>query len=313
MALYAFDGTWNRERTGADYHENSNVVRFAKAYLASKATYQKKGDADHVVEDDDDGYVSGPGTRHGAIGWALGGLMGLGGRSRVAQAVKRVERKFREGDSVIDVVGFSRGAAIALHFVNEIAEIGPLPGKNGEPVQPRVRFLGLWDTVAAFGIPKDIGFLKFQRINLGWKLSLPAIVDHCFHALALDERRESFRPTRVAAAYEVWFRGVHSDIGGGNANLKLNDITLAWMMRKAAKVGLPISSVIADGLKGDANTRVAPSKLDLQKDPFRKVLVKDWVHYSITIRKEPELCQNPPETCPRESPIHERDRIRLVI
>ena len=179
MALYAFDGTWNREHTGGDYNKNSNVVRFAKAYRAGKAVYQKDGDKDHIVEDDDTGYISGPGTRHGFVGKLFGGLMGLGGRSRVAQAVKRVERKFAEGDTVIDVVGFSRGAAIALHFVNELAEIGAFPVKGRKAVEPRIRFLGLWDVVAAFGVPKDVGFLRFQKLNFGWHLTLPAIVDNC--------------------------------------------------------------------------------------------------------------------------------------
>ena len=312
MALYAFDGTWNREHTGADYSANSNVVHFAKAYRHGKAVYQKDGDKDHIVEDNDSGYISGPGTRHGVLGKALGGLMGLGGRKRVAEAVSRVERKFREGDYVIDVVGFSRGAAIALHFVNEVAEVGAFPGKNGEMVVPRVRFLGLWDVVAAFGIPKDLGFLKFQKINLGWKLALPAIVDHCFHALALDERRESFRPTRVDGAYEVWFRGVHSDIGGGNENLKLNNITLRWMLRKAGAVGLPVDTAHADALTVDPNAAVGANK-DLQADPFRKVRAKDWAHHTITIRNEPKRCQNPPATCPRETDVFERTRTRLTV
>jgi hypothetical protein len=73
--------------------------------------------------------------------------MGLGGRSRVAQAVTRVERICREGDRTIDVVGLSRGAAISLHFVNELAEVGYFPGKNGEAVEARVRVLGLGDVV----------------------------------------------------------------------------------------------------------------------------------------------------------------------
>jgi hypothetical protein len=55
MALYAFDRTWNHEHTGADYNENSNVVRFAKAYRDAKAVYQKDGDRTHIVEDDDTG------------------------------------------------------------------------------------------------------------------------------------------------------------------------------------------------------------------------------------------------------------------
>lgn len=311
MALYAFDGTWNREHTGADYSENSNVVRFAKAYGGRTSVFQKDGDREHIVDDGDKFYVSGPGTRRGPAGWALGGLMGMGGRTRVAEAIKRVEAKFREGDTVIDVVGFSRGSAIALHFVNELAEIGAIPDRNGQPARPRVRFLGLWDTVAAFGIPKDIGFMKFQKINLGWKLTLPDIVDHSFHALAMDERRESFRPTRIAGAYEVWFRGVHSDVGGGNGNLKLNDIALAWMLRKALAVGVAVDQNLARTLSGDATAPVSRNK-DLLKDPFRKVLAKDWIHYTITIRKE-ALCQNPPATCRRETPEREVREVRLIV
>ena len=38
---------------------------------------------------------------------------------------------------------------------------------------------------------------------------------------------------RLNGAEEVWFRGVHSDIGGGNDNRGLNDITMKWMMLKA--------------------------------------------------------------------------------
>jgi uncharacterized protein (DUF2235 family) len=310
MALYAFDGTWNREHTGADYNENSNVVRFAKAYRHAKAVYQKNGDDDHIVEDSDTGYVSGPGTKHGKIGRALGGLMGLGGRSRVAEAIKRVERKFGEGDTIIDVIGFSRGAAIALHFVNEIAEVGLFPGRNGQAVEPRVRFLGLWDVVASFGIPKDIGFLKFQKINIGWTLTRPAIVDHAFHALALDDRREMFRPTRVAGAYEVWFRGVHSDVGGGNNNPSLNNIALRWMLRKAALAGLPVDAAVTDALAVDASVAVGRNT-DPKPDPFRVVGPNDCVHYTVTRRNEPELCQNPQASCPFETEALERSRIAL--
>ena len=310
MALYAFDGTWNREHTGADYNQNSNVVRFAKAYLAGKAVYQKNGDANHIVEDNDNGYISGPGTRYDLVGRVLGGVAGVGGRNRVKEAIKRVERKFKEGDYVIDVVGFSRGAAIALHFVNEVAEAKTFEGKDGQPVEPRVRFLGLWDVVAAFGIPRDLGHLKFQETNLGWHLTLPAIVDHCFHALALDERRQSFRPTRVAGAYEVWFRGVHSDVGGGNENPPLNNIALRWMLRKAAAVGVPVDTTLAETLQVDPTGRISHNK-DPHLDPFRPVRAQDWGHYTITIRKE-ELAQNLPQTCLRETDELERKRIRIT-
>jgi hypothetical protein len=160
--------------------------------------------------------------------------------------------------------------------------------------------------------PEGHRFLKFQKINLGWKLTLPAMVGHCFHALALDERRESFRPTRVAASYEVWFRGVHSDVGGGNGNLKLNDIALAWMLRKALAVGVPVDAAIAAALSGDAAAPVSHNR-DPRADPFRKVLGRDWIHHTITIRNEPERCQNPPATCPRETLAFEATRTTLVV
>jgi hypothetical protein len=63
---------------------------------------------------------------------------------------------------------------------------------------------------------------------------------HAFRALALDERRSNFVPTSLDGAYEVWFRGVHSDVGGGNTNLGLNNITLRWMARKALFAGVPV-------------------------------------------------------------------------
>jgi uncharacterized protein (DUF2235 family) len=303
MALYAFDGTWNREHTGADYNANSNVVKFAQRYDAAKAVYQKKGDENHIVEDRDTGYISGPGTRHHVAGMIFGGLAGFGGRTRVREAIARARRKIAEGDTIVDVVGFSRGAAIALHFVNELSELRPAP---------RVRFLGLWDVVAAFGIPRDFGIFKFQETNIGWKLALPPSVDHCFHAIALDERRASFRVTRVDGAYEVWFRGVHSDIGGGNGNLGLSDIALRWMLSKAKAVGVPLKAGAFDGLAANPAAPIHPSKFDLKKDPFRKLRAQDVRHHTLSIRNQPN-CQNPPATWLVEDETHEKVRTRLVV
>jgi uncharacterized protein (DUF2235 family) len=309
MALYAFDGTWNREQDQAHYSRNSNVVKFAKAYLGRKVVYQKDGDRVHVVEDDDTQYIDGVGTRHGIAGKIAGGIFGAGGRTRIREAVSRVERKFAEGDRDIDVVGFSRGAALALHFVNVLADDG-IKGPDGKRIKPRVRFLGLWDVVASFGVAKDIGPFAFHDINLGWKLKLPPIVDRCFHAIATDERRETFRATRVQGAYEVWFRGVHSDVGGGNENEGLNNIALAWMLRKAAAVGLPVDRDAAGKLPINADAAVRPSSKDLRKDPFRVIAPKEWIHYTLRVRKHAD-CQNPPAGCQVETPELESKRISL--
>lgn len=112
-----------------------------------------------------------------------------------------------DGDRIIDIVGFSRGAATTLDFCHLIQDRGiRQPGQDDViEAQPQIRFVGVWDVVAAFGL----GFLGHELLNFGHHLSLPkANVRHCFHALALDEQRLPFIPTRLDGAYEVWFRGV---------------------------------------------------------------------------------------------------------
>jgi hypothetical protein len=71
------------------------------------------------------------------------------------------------------------------------------------------------------------------------------------HALAVDERRREFPPTLWTppsppvpgqTLEQVWFSGVHCDVGGGYPESGLSDITLSWMMGKAAKLGLELDA-----------------------------------------------------------------------
>lgn len=290
MALYAFDGTWNEEKDAGHYGQNTNVVRFRDAYEGQREFYTK-----------------GVGTRYGIIGKILGGAFGVGGRERIEQASKQLAKNFAAGDTEIDIIGFSRGAALALHFANVIDRKGVRDAASGKLVErhPKIRFLGLWDVVAAFGIPIDIG-IHFSRINLGYVLSLPDNVEHCFHALALDERRQAFRPTRTKGGYEVWFRGVHSDIGGGNENTKLNNITLRWMLKKAIIIGLPIQPDAVPALAAaiDPSAKIGRN-FDPVKNAPRKVKSRDRVHYTVSKRKDHV---NPPSGCPVESEAQEGTR-----
>jgi hypothetical protein len=73
--------------------------------------------------------------------------------------------------------------------------------------------------------------------------------------MAMDERREAFRITLLRNAYQVWFRGVHSDVGGGNRNLGLSCIALRWMLRKAKAAGLPIDEVSIKSCSEKINPR----------------------------------------------------------
>ena len=66
-------------------------------------------------------------------------------------------------------------------------------------------------------------------------------VEHAFHALALDEHRKPFSPSvweqpgegsKLKVMKQVWFPGVHSNVGGSYDDTNLADISLAWMMNQ---------------------------------------------------------------------------------
>jgi hypothetical protein len=262
MALYAFDGTWNTEKDGDAINLNTNVVRFRQAYSANSGT--------------NDFYVEGIGTRLKAIGRIIGGMFGAGELPRMNEAYDRLCKNWAATDTTIDIIGFSRGAATALDFCDLIQDRGirrPASNTVVEP-QPQIRFLGLWDVVPAFGA----GFLGNTLLNFGHNMRLPQSgLRYCFHALALDEKRLSFIPIRLPGAYEVWFRGVHSDIGGGNGNIGLNDIALKWMMCKAKAATLPITDADIQALHPDPSAD--PNK-DMPLLDIRNVIPADRRHYT---------------------------------
>jgi uncharacterized protein (DUF2235 family) len=289
MPLYAFNGTWNSEKTEdlqtsvRESDVNTNVIRLRNAY--------DRGDS---------WYTNGVGTRLGFIGKLLGGAFGAGGFDRLDDALTHLRGRFAAGERDIDIVGFSRGAALALAFANKVTGARELRDAAGQP--PRIRFLGLFDVVGAFGIPINLGPLKFQRYNLGYRTDLPATVEYCFHAMALDERRQAFGVTRVKGAHEVWFRGAHSDIGGGNGNLGLNGIAGAWMLRKAYACGLPIRQEHILEAAALCKPAVPPrwSSFDPVKNRFRQVLDGDRVHHTVSLPSGHDGCNEPPADCPRE-------------
>jgi hypothetical protein len=292
MALYAFDGTWNSAKDGDDpQYQNTNVVRFYRAYEKHSITK--------------DFYVAGVGTRFDLPGRIAGGLFGLGEVARINEAYDHLCERWDAGDRIIDIVGFSRGAATTLDFCHLIQAAGIQRPGSDQVVerQPVIRFLGVWDVVAAFGIAN----LGNTELNIGHHLSIPRSgLSYCFHALALDERRLSFLPTRLQGAYEVWFRGVHSDVGGGNGNRGLNDITLKWMMSKARAAGLPITDADIDALQPDPHAvpRLDP-RLPLK---VRLISALDRRHYSVL----PSVNgTNPPATCPIETAADEETAVPL--
>lgn len=271
MALYAFDGTWNEDEDASE--RDTNVVRFRNLY-------------EGPVE-----YREGVGTRFGTVGRLLGGVFGIGGRSRIEEMYDAARKNWEMGDRVFDIIGFSRGAALAVHFANVLAKEG-LRLSNERSERPEIRFLGLWDIVGAFGIPIDL-IIKFQHINLGWTIDrVPDSVRHCVHAMALDERRESFRVTRLNAGHanprieEVWFRGVHSDVGGGNGNILRNNIALHWLLLKAHASGLPVTKEQMDLLAAETDPLASISEnKDPQRDERRPTQPGDLFHPTAVARR----------------------------
>ncbi len=99
--------------------------------------------------------------------------------------------------------------------------------------------MGAWDTVCSFGWFWNIRTLPHTAAN-------PAI-NHFRHALAIDERRACFPANlyfppeeRQANCKQVWFAGVHADVGGGypEKEAALAKVPLAWMIREAEALGL---------------------------------------------------------------------------
>ena len=119
-----------------------------------------------------------------------------------------------------------------------------LKNPNGDPVR-EVWFVGAWDTVGALGVPlQKINWLgrrkhKFHDVRLGGHIR------HAYHAVAVDERRRPFKPTlwldrgmSDTDVEQLWFSGVHSNVGGGYVDAGLSDRTLLWMCAKAKAAGL---------------------------------------------------------------------------
>jgi hypothetical protein len=112
-----------------------------------------------------------------------------------------------------------------------------------------VRFIGLWDTVSAYGMP--IAELRPAINWLFWPmnfsdLELSEKVDRACHALSLDDERTTFHPILWDETREmdqkritqVWFAGVHANVGGGYPEDQLSLVSLDWMMRQAQDNGL---------------------------------------------------------------------------
>lgn len=279
MALYAFDGTGNDDRDGE--LNDSNVLRFFLAY----------DDPDKDLNPDEDApdptgsiYIKGIGQKaRTLVGDKVAEAFGFGGHFRIRQAMRRLRNNIKANAQEkiqVDIVGFSRGAGLAISFANEIHE------EYGDEVT--IRFIGLWDTVGQFGLPG-------RRLQFGHDLHCPKNVTRCYHAMAIDENRLLFPLTRlqedgpIDGVIEAWFRGVHSDVGGGNGNRPLNAVSLHWMFMAAQRAGLPIAQQAIDGNLALRRVAQPVKEHGLSLDAKRKPGAHGLLHTSVPQHGGPGL------------------------
>jgi uncharacterized protein (DUF2235 family) len=109
----------------------------------------------------------------------------------------------------------------------------------------RIKCIGVWDTVDATGLPIDELTMAFSRLfPLRFRDNeMSPAVDHGFHALSIDDARLTFHPVlwdaepdKSGRVRQVWFPGVHANVGGGYAKDQLSLVSLNWMIEQLAKL-----------------------------------------------------------------------------
>lgn len=201
-------------------------------------------------------YFDGVGTRESES--LSGGGLGIGLDERIEEACDFLYQEFdiahkHNEDPHVYLFGFSRGAFAARWLASLLDLVGVSKGHptsrklfeihRNEDVKAAkayvadqkvyhpisIDFLGVWDTVEASAD-------KIKGLD-----RVPGCVSVAYHALAIDEWRSTFKPTRFAPSgkvTEVWFPGCHTDVGGGYESRTLADAPLWWIVSGCRKCGL---------------------------------------------------------------------------
>jgi len=267
--VICFDGTWNRpaaEALPVDRQVETNVRRFYES------VNERSADGVRQIK----WYDQGVGTE-----WYdrfIGGAIGAGLELNIVQGYEFLANEYHDGDEVY-VLGFSRGAYTARSLVGMIRNCGLIQPKHlalrvamaygiyrtrdddadsftakifrsSFSREIKIKFVGVWDTVGALGIPLDI----LQDVNLKFyefhDTKLSRIVENAYHAIAVDEHRRDYDVCLWDPLAEPeqkleqrWFVGAHCDVGGGYPDRRLSDTTLRWIQDHASALGLALSAV----------------------------------------------------------------------
>ena len=173
-----------------------------------------------------------------------------------------------------------------------------------------VHFVGVWDTVGALGIPFSFMGL-FDNHDEFYDTKMGANVAYARHALAIDEQREDFAPTvwtpRTGVDLkQVWFSGVHSDIGGSyppdrTTGIRSSDVTLEWMLGEAESEGLVLEPHIANSITDGVGGTIHKSRNHVYrfKKPLHRSLIIDGkptrIHPSVKTRYLTDNKYRPPQ------------------
>jgi uncharacterized protein (DUF2235 family) len=271
------DGTWNKPGN----IDNGHLVR-TNVQKIFEVIAKSDGDITQIKH-----YDNGVGVIGTAVTRAVDGALGLGLSDNIINAYKFIVWNYEPGDELY-LFGFSRGAYTVRSLAGMIRHCGILKNQdlcliketydfyrhpsiehragaaksdafiaeNSYP-NPQIKFLGVWDTVGALGIPIT-SFRMWNRKKYKFHdLTLSSTIKYAYHAMAIDERRGLFdvnlwKQSRHAIENKVeqfveqrWFPGVHADVGGGYREEQLSDLSLLWMIEKARLSGLNIDMGMA--------------------------------------------------------------------
>ncbi len=246
---FCADGTWDTPQ------KSTNVYLLYKA-LSTTATQVPY-------------YDDGVGATGLPIQHLLGGAFGTGLFQKVKDGYSKIAQVYDQDDEIF-IFGFSRGAYTARSIAGMIAICGlPTGNFNQELVDTafhayrnpneraallpplglynaQIKMVGVWDTVGSLGIPGAVFQLPDPLYGF-LDTTLHPDVHNAYQALAIDEKRREFPATLWTSApgpgqilSQVWFAGVHSDVGGSYPETDLSNITLSWMLTKAAALGVEL-------------------------------------------------------------------------
>ncbi len=283
------DGTWN----APDSRHITNVEKIARTI---EIDLRRTDGVQQMVL-----YVSGVGAGSYQVDRILGGAFGFGLFANIRSAYRFLALNYDDGDdlfvfgfsrgaytarSLVGMIGriglLTRDALVADKL--EEAEARYRAGVDGasqfelSPEEFKRRFchagspvtlLGVFDTVGALGVPGAV-----RRQHQFHDVNLSSIVQTARQALALDERRLKFEPCLWEATddkrladeesgrvEQVWFSGVHSDVGGGYERCGLSDTALLWMVTEARAKGLVFDDRLLEVYLGDGQPAVVNDSL----------------------------------------------------